>query len=99
MWPNPQEIADLGTFREEILNGIVHFLCSANLCEDQKHTSAVAKIYYQKIIYHHQSEETAAKAKKIMDKLLDKSDSSSATDLIIFGIESSASTNLILTWF
>ena len=89
MWPNPQEIADLGTFREEIPNGIVHFLCSGNLCEDQKHSSTVAEIYYQKIIYYHQSEKTTAKAKKIMDKLLDKTDSSSATDLIIFGTESS----------
>ena len=29
MWPNPQEIADLVTFTEEILNGKLHFLCSA----------------------------------------------------------------------
>ena len=28
MWPNPQETADLVTFTEEILNGILHFLCS-----------------------------------------------------------------------
>ena len=28
MWPNPQEIADLVTFTEEILNGKLHFLCS-----------------------------------------------------------------------
>ena len=25
MWPNPQEIADLVTFTEEILNGKLHF--------------------------------------------------------------------------
>ena len=28
MWPNPQEIANLVTFSEEILNGKLHFLCS-----------------------------------------------------------------------
>ena len=28
MWPNPQEIADLVTLTEEILNGKLHFLCS-----------------------------------------------------------------------
>ena len=27
MWPNPQEIADLVTFTEEILNQKLHFLC------------------------------------------------------------------------
>ena len=31
MWPNPQETVDLVTFTEEILNGKLHFLCSANL--------------------------------------------------------------------
>ena len=29
MWPHPQESADLVTFNEEILNGKLHFLCSA----------------------------------------------------------------------
>ena len=29
MWPNPQEIMDLVIFTEEILNGKLHFLCSA----------------------------------------------------------------------
>ena len=29
MWPNPQETADLVTFIEKILNGKLHFLCSA----------------------------------------------------------------------
>ena len=29
MWPNPRETADLVTFTEEILNGKLHFLCSA----------------------------------------------------------------------
>ena len=29
MWPNPQEIADLVTFTEEIVNGKIHFLYSA----------------------------------------------------------------------
>ena len=29
MWPKPQETANLVTFTEEILNGKVHFLCSA----------------------------------------------------------------------
>ena len=28
MWPNPQFIADLVTFTQEILNGKLHFLCS-----------------------------------------------------------------------
>ena len=37
----------------------------AILSQDQKHTSAIAKIHYQK----RKSEDTAAKAKKIMDKL------------------------------
>ena len=31
MWPNPQETADLVTFTEEILNGKLHFLCSATI--------------------------------------------------------------------
>ena len=30
MWPNPQGIADLVTFTEEILNGKRHFLCGDN---------------------------------------------------------------------
>ena len=30
MWPNPQFLADLVTFTEEILNGKLHFLCSAS---------------------------------------------------------------------
>ena len=30
MWPNPQETADFVTFTEEILNGKLHFLCSAD---------------------------------------------------------------------
>ena len=29
MWPNPQDIAGLVTFMEEILNGKLHFLYSA----------------------------------------------------------------------
>ena len=29
MWPNPQESADLVTYTGEILNGKLHFLCSA----------------------------------------------------------------------
>ena len=28
MWPNPQEIADLVTFTEEIVNGKLHFFCA-----------------------------------------------------------------------
>ena len=31
MGPNPQETADLVLFTEEILNGKLHFLCSAML--------------------------------------------------------------------
>ena len=42
----------------------------ANLPQDQKHTSAVAKIHYQKL----KSEDVAAKAKKIMGKLRDKNE-------------------------
>ena len=30
MWPYPQEILDLVTFTEKILNGKLHFLCSEN---------------------------------------------------------------------
>ena len=41
-----------------------------NLSQDQKHTSAVAKIHYQKL----KSEDVAAKAKKIMGKLRDKNE-------------------------
>ena len=44
----------------------------ANLSQDQKHTSAVAKTHYQKL----KSEDVAAKAKKIMGKLRDKNKSS-----------------------
>ena len=43
----------------------------ANLPQDQKHTSTVAKIHYQQS----KSEDIAAKAKKIMDKLQDKNES------------------------
>ena len=32
MWPNPQEIADLVTFTEEIFNRKLDFLCSV-LCK------------------------------------------------------------------
>ena len=60
-----------------------------NLSQDQKHTSAVAKIYYQKC----KSEDIAAKANKIMDKLRDKNESSSVINLINSETESSASTN------
>ena len=38
MWPNPQFPVDLTTFTEEILNGKLHFLCSAahcNLCRKE----------------------------------------------------------------
>ena len=31
MWPNPQETEDLVTFTEEILNGKLQFLCSADI--------------------------------------------------------------------
>ena len=60
-----------------------------NLSQDQKHTSAVAKIHYQK----RKSEDIAAKANKIMDKLRDKNESSSVINLINSETESSASTN------
>ena len=30
MWTNPQEIADLVTFTEEIFNGKFYFLCSVS---------------------------------------------------------------------
>ena len=36
MWPNPQEIADLVKFIEEILNGKLHFLCSTRLQNNLK---------------------------------------------------------------
>ena len=63
-----------------------------NLSQDQKHTSAVAKIHYQK----RKSEDIAAKAKKIMDKLRDKNESSSVINLINSDTESSASINASL---
>ena len=36
MWPNPQETADLVTFTEDILNGKLHFLCSAGFSPAQQ---------------------------------------------------------------
>ena len=36
MWPNPQETADLDNFIEEILNGKLHFLCSAYTYTDKQ---------------------------------------------------------------
>ena len=64
----------------------------ANLSQDQKHTSAVAKIHYQK----RKSEDIAAKAKKIMDKLRDRNESLSVINLINSDTESSASNNASL---
>ena len=64
----------------------------ANLSQDQKHISAVAKIHYQK----RKSEDIAAKAKKIIDKLQDKNESSSVINLINSDTESSASNNVSL---
>ena len=58
----------------------------ANLSQDQKHTLAFAKIHYQKP----KSEDVAAKAKKIMDKLRNKNESSSVINLINSDTESSA---------
>ena len=63
-----------------------------NLSQDQKHTSAVAKIHYQKC----KPENIAVKAKKTMDKLRDKNESSSAINLINSDTESSASNNASL---
>ena len=64
----------------------------ANLSQDQKHTSTVAKIYCEK----RKSEDIAAKAKKIMDKLRDKSEPSSVINLINSDTESSTSNNASL---
>ena len=64
----------------------------ANLLQDKKHTSAVAKIHYQKL----KSEDIAAKAKKIMDKLRDRNESLSVINLINSDTESSASNNASL---
>ena len=64
----------------------------ANLSIDQKHTFTVAKIHYQKC----KSEDIAVKAKKIMDKLRDKSESSAVINLINSDTESSASNNASL---
>ena len=64
----------------------------ANLSQDQKNTSAVAKIHYQK----RKLEDIAAKAKKIMDKLRDKSESSSVINLINSDTEISATNNASL---
>ena len=36
MWPNPQFPADLVTFTEEIVNGKLHFLCSAGFSPAQQ---------------------------------------------------------------
>ena len=35
MRPNPQEVADLVTFTEEILNGKLHFLSSDGITNDK----------------------------------------------------------------
>ena len=64
----------------------------ANLSQDKKHTSAVAKIHYQK----RKSEDIAAKAKKITDKFRDKSESSSVINLMNSDTENSASNNASL---
>ena len=64
----------------------------ANLSQDQKHASAVAKIHYQK----RKSEDMSAKVKKIMDKLPGKSESSSVINLINFGTESSATSSVLM---
>ena len=63
----------------------------ANLSQDQKHTSTVAKRHYQK----GKSEDIAAQAKNIMDKLRDKSESS-VLNLINSDTESNASNNASL---
>ena len=36
MRPNPQEIADLVAFTEEILDGKVHFFVQCELCQSKK---------------------------------------------------------------
>ena len=41
MWPNAQFPADLVTFTGEILNGKLHFLCSAQTCMGQYHQDQV----------------------------------------------------------
>ena len=64
----------------------------ANLSQDQKHTSAVAEIHYQKF----KPEDVAAKAKKIMDKLRDKNESSSVINSMNSDTESSASNNALI---
>ena len=42
MWQNKQETADLVTFTQEILNGTLHFLCSAKRKHD--YINALLKI-------------------------------------------------------
>ena len=64
----------------------------ANLSQDQKHASAVAKIHYPK----RKSEDIAAKAKETMDKPRDKIESSSVINLIKSDTEISASNNASL---
>ena len=64
----------------------------ANLSQDQKHASAVAKIHYPK----RKSEDIAAKAKETINKLRDKIESSSVINLIKSDTEISASNNALL---
>ena len=58
MWPIPQEIVDLFTVTEEILNGKLHFLCSEyyfrkkilNVWKGSEHPSVFCKTTSDKMI-------------------------------------------------
>ena len=50
MWPNPQEIADLVTFTEKILNGKLYFLCSDRkkfIVSDMEQSYAISNLTMQ----------------------------------------------------
>ena len=51
MWPNPQEVADLVKFTEEILNGKFHFLCIQNPILIQTKTINKALNVKQTVLY------------------------------------------------
>ena len=51
MWPNPQFPADLATFTEEILNGKLHFLCSASVFFYKSKTENKKVVIWNIIVY------------------------------------------------
>ena len=55
MWPNPQEIPDLVTFIEEILNGKLHFCAVKYALQNLVFKRNGAHTLLEKLPYSHQS--------------------------------------------